>query len=111
MYIIEHELVLYVLYMDLNVHVCFENQSDNLACKKMAGQALLISPSQYFFLVVYFALVSRTWCDGNATGPLARASFDLHKKYGAMFDCDYRALDTLEVCFFFVWKALEKSKT
>ena len=59
--------------------------------------------------MVYFALVSRTWCDGNATGPLARASFDLHKKYGAMFDCDYRALDTLEVCFF-LWKALEKSK-
>ena len=41
----------------------------------------------------------RTWCDGTPTGPLARASFDLHKKFGAMFDCDYRSLDTMEVSY------------
>lgn len=38
-----------------------------------------------------------TWCDGGPVGVLARSSFDLHKKYGKMFDSDYRPVDTLEV--------------
>ncbi|KAF6040279.1 hypothetical protein EB796_001396 [Bugula neritina] len=41
--------------------------------------------------------LARNWSVHGPTGPLSRESFDLHKKYGAMFDSDYRAVDTLEV--------------
>ncbi|XP_067928090.1 uncharacterized protein [Watersipora subatra] len=41
--------------------------------------------------------LARSWCDGTASGPLARASFELHKQYGAEFDCDFRPVDTLEL--------------
>ena len=47
-----------------------------------------------------------TWCDGGPLKELARTSFDLHKKYGAMFDVDYRPLDCLEV-----WKSIVRMLT
>ena len=84
----------------VGLNVCFVNQPNYFACKN--GRPIIADMTIVIFLSCgIFRSASRTWCDGNATGPLARASFDLHKKYGAMFDCDYRALDTLEVCFSF----------
>ena len=43
--------------------------------------------------------LARDWCDGNAMGPLARASFDLHAELADRLDADYgyRRVDTLMV--------------
>ena len=43
--------------------------------------------------------LARDWCDGNAMGPLARASFDLHAELAERLDADYgyRRVDTLMV--------------
>ena len=43
--------------------------------------------------------LARDWCDGNAMGPLARASFDLHAELVDRLDADYgyRRVDTLMV--------------
>ena len=43
--------------------------------------------------------LARDWCDGNAMGPLARASFDLHAELAEGLDTDYgyRRVDTLMV--------------
>ena len=43
--------------------------------------------------------LARDWCDGNAMGPLARASFDLHAELAERLDTDYgyRRVDTLMV--------------
>ena len=43
--------------------------------------------------------LARDWCDGNAMGPLARVSFDLHAELAERLDADYgyRRVDTLMV--------------
>lgn len=61
---------------------------------------LLLSFLYVTFHVANFIhhFILRYWCDGRGhIGPLARASYDLHKIYGSEFDCDYRAVDSLEV--------------